>query len=330
MKKLIFLVVLVLLFSACSKEPPLEIVPESSLPEVSESLPEEEPKEEPPEKIQTEVSEEVETDNGHENIAEQYGISKEKIDFAESILNDPESYNNKKLVISGNNGTKNIELLEDFISAVERNEAATVFGIYSGHTFPYYFELSYEPDGVIKTIQYSPHRVFTGEYVKVYDTEAFYGFLGRGGKTTFSFPKMQLFWDEKPQYSEEEVLNMPVTPEKAKEESRKILLSANGHSVYLSEIGAEKALGSYGVIIPDDYSDKAEEYYKNIEPKYEGTFEINGKPYHLISYYEGEVFIGIHHYVNAEEKGPVFTVSMVDGGLTPIEYIPEPRIMLKR
>ena len=329
MKKLIFLVVLVLLFSACSKEPPLEIVPESSLPEVSESLPEEEPKKEPPEKIQTEVSEEVETDNGHENVAEQYDISKEKIDFAESILNDPESYNNEKLVISGNNGTKNIELLEDFISAVERNESAVVYGIMYGYTFPYYFELSYEPDGVVETIQYSPHRVYVGEYLRVYDTEMFYGFLGRGGKTTFSFPKMQLFWDEKPQYSEEEVLNMSLTPEKAKEKAEKILLSGNGHSVYLSEIGAEKALGSYGSVIPDDFSDRAEEYYKNLEPKYEGTFAIDGKPYHLIYFYEGEIEIGVQYYIGVEND-VVFTVSMVDGGLVPVAYIPEPRIMFAR
>ena len=157
MKKIvIFALVFVLLVSGCSKEPPAEVVPEVSEPEISESIPEEEtpkePKEEPPEKIQTEVSEEVETDNGQENVAEQYVISKEKIDFAESILNDPESYNNEKLVISGNNGTKNIELLEDFVSAVERNESAVVYGIMYGYTVPYYFELSYEPDGAVETV----------------------------------------------------------------------------------------------------------------------------------------------------------------------------------
>ena len=328
MKKLfVILVAFLLLFAGCAEKVPKDQVLDE---EVVLTIPEEPEKEQATEESAEEEHVTEEPYNEDEASMMEYGLEKEKIEAALKILDDPESYNDENLVISGNNGTRRIELVEDFITAVENNESAKVCGIMAGYTFPYYFELSYEPDSVIKTVQYSHYGLFAEEYLRVFDEEAFYCFLGKGGRTSFSFPKMQLFWDEKPEYSEDEVSDMPVTPEEAKETARKILLSGSGYSAYLSEIGAKKGFGSYGGVIPDDFSDKADEYDKILDARYEGTFGIDGKPYHLIVFYDGESDVGIYNYIGAEDGSTVFEVSMVDGGLMPVAYIPEPRIMLDK
>ena len=330
MKKLIILILSVMMiFSlcACSKEPVIEndeIItpieqPEEPVIENEEAI---KPIEQPEEK----------------NIPEEEPAKEEPVrtdsreDFAKSLLENLDAVtDDKKLVLSGSSGTKRIELIENFIASVEKNEAARVFGIMQGYTMPYYFELTYEPDGVIELYQYSFHGSFSGEIIRVYDTEYFYLFSGRKG-TSFSVVKTTLFYDEKPECSEEEISKMSVTPEEAKEEARKILLAGNGYGNYLSEINAEKAIGSYGSVIPDDYSDKAEEYYISHVPKYEGTFLIDGKPHHLVRFHEkgDDTNIGFSYYVSAEDKNKVFSVSEVDGSLRPIAYMPEPRIIFKR
>lgn len=331
MKKLLaFALVFCFLFSGCLKEPE-ENVPEISNTDNLESVLEEIFEEEKPsEVIPNPYTEETAEPKPEENLQEN---AAEEDEFAHirGVLEDLGiDKNPEEIVISGNNGTRRIELIEDFIAAVENNESAKVCGIMAGYTFPYYFELSYEPDGVIKIVQYSHYRVFEEEYLCVFDEEAFYCFLGKDGRTSFSFPKMQLFWDEKPEYSEDEISDMPVTPEEAKETAIKILLSGSGYSAYLSEIGEEKGFGSYGGVIPDDFSDKADEYDKTLDARYEGTFGIDGKPYHLIVFYDGESDVGIYNYISAEDKSTVFEVNMVDGGLIPVAYIPEPRIMLDK
>lgn len=317
MKKLLtILLVLSILFCGCDAEKPKEQkepVPGISNTEELESIPEETSKTEPEEEItQNEENDELAYIR---EFLEDLGIDK----------------NAEELVISGTGGTKHIELVENFVASVEKNEAATVMGVMYGYTMPYYFELSYEPGGVIELFQYSLNGSFSGEIIRVYDTDSFYFFAGRRG-IGFSILKHTLFYDEKHECSKEEISNMPVTPEQAKEAARKILLVGNGYSNYLSEINAEKPIGSYGSVIPDDYSDKAEEYYISLVPKYEGTFMIDGKPHHLIRFHESgnDTDIGFYYYVFAEDKNTVFSVSEVDGSLRPISYIPEPRMIFKR
>ena len=185
MKKLVvFAIVFVLLVSGCSKEPPAEPFPESSAPEISESVPEEESHEEtsepapeePPEKIQTEVPEEdyiwenfVEkmAQNGYareeiesletlgfsrEEITSmtwvdvvrglgmiEFGFGREEVESALEILKN-EDLIDETFVLVGDN-TVHYELVEEFISAVEKGESAFVHGTAVGEPLYYYFEL---------------------------------------------------------------------------------------------------------------------------------------------------------------------------------------------
>ncbi|MBQ6579714.1 MAG: hypothetical protein IIX33_02670, partial [Oscillospiraceae bacterium] len=149
MKKiLIFILVFAFLLSGCGKEPE-EIVPEvPEISEVSESesskpLPEEEPKEEPVEEVPEEEPETGDEEN-------------DEADYVRAVLEDLGiDKDTKELVISGNSGTDRIELIDSFVASVEKNEAAEVCGMMYGYTMPYYFELSFEPGGMIKHTQIS-------------------------------------------------------------------------------------------------------------------------------------------------------------------------------
>ena len=366
MKKLIFLVVLVLLFSACSKEPPAEVVPEVSEPEISESIPEEEtpeqPKEEPPEKIQTEVSEEDYIwENFLEKMAQngyareeieslktlgftrdeivamtwvdvvrglgmiEFGFGREEVESALEILKN-EDLIDETFVLVGDN-TVRYELVEKFISAVEKGESAFVHGTAVGEPLYYYFELSYEPGGMIEYSMISEHRVSKAEFSEIYDTEAFCSF--RNEEKVFSFPKVELWPGEKLKFSPLfDVPGMPVTLYDAKEIARETMLSFYGHSkVYEKDVW--KFFDSKGITLLKDCSEFADEHFKNLEPKCEGVFDVAGKPHYLIYFYEGEVFVGEGYYVCADESEVVFGVSMVDGRLMPFATDAEPRIVLE-
>ena len=225
MKKLLaFALVFVLLISGCEKEPE-EIVPEvPEIPEVdiSEPVPEEEPKEETPEKIQTEIPE---TDYVWENFIEQmakngytreeiesletlgfsreeitamtwvdvvrglgmvqFGFEREEVESALEILKNPDLMDETFVAVG--DSTTRIELIEEFVSAVEKGKAAFVHGTAVSEPLYLYFELSYEPGGMIEYTMISEHRVSKAEFSEVYDTEAFYSF--RNGEKAFSVPK---------------------------------------------------------------------------------------------------------------------------------------------
>ena len=318
-KLLIFALVFVLLISGCEKEPE-KIVPEvpeiSEVPEseVSESLPEEEPKEEENETVPEEIPEEEENDEWDyvRGVLEDLGIEKDA----------------KELVISGNIGTEKIEFVENFVASVEKNEAAKVCGMMYGYTMPYYFELSFEPDGMIKFTETSKHlSPRSTEFSHIYEYENFYCFANEEGEK-FSLLRKDLYDREQLEFSpEQDVPKMPVTLEKAKEKARKTMLSVNGYAELTKN--REKGLyGSYGSVLTEDCSEYADEYYLNLEPKCEGIFDISGKPYYLIYFYEGENFVGEGYYICAEESEVVFGVSMVDGNLMPIAYPAKPKIVL--
>ena len=318
-KLLIFALVFVLLISGCEKEPE-KIVPEvpeiSEVPEaeVSESLPEEEPKEKENETVPEEIPEEEENDEWDyvRGVLEDLGINKDA----------------KELVISGNIGTEQIEFVENFVASVEKNEAAKVCGMMYGYTMPYYFELSFEPDGMKKFTETSKHlSPRSTEFSHIYEYENFYCFANEEGEK-FSLLRKDLYDREQLEFSpEQDVPKMPVTLEKAKEKARKTMLSVNGYAELIKD--RETGLyGSYGSVLTEDCSEYADEYYLNLEPKCEGIFDISGKPYYLIYFYEGENFVGEGYYICAEESEVVFGVSMVDGNLMPIAYPAKPKIVL--
>ncbi len=348
MKKLLaFALVFVLLISGCEKEPE-EIVPE--VPEISESessksLPEEEPKEEPPEKIQTEIPE---TDYVWENFIEQmakngytreeiesletlgfsreeitamtwvdvarglgmvqFGFEREEVESALEILRNGIA-NADETFVGAFDKTERFELLEDFIFAVENNESAFVHGIKYGSTMPFYFELLYEPGGVIEYSMISEHMVKRQKFTEIYLNEAFSEFKNKDGES-FIVSKIDKYPGEQLKYSpEKDVPGMPVTLAKAKEKATEIMFKS---------------------CLANDEYDYTEEYLETLEPICEGIFDIAGKPYYCIGFYENGNHMGITYYICAEESKVVFESSMVDGGLIPFEYPAEPKIVLEK
>lgn len=354
MKKfIVFAAVFILLFAGCSQKPE-EIVPENPEPEVSGSLSEKEQPEETP----TEVPE---TDYVWENfIAEmakhgykreeiesladygftmeeitamnwadvvrglgmvQYGFEREEVESALEILESGAAKDDETFVLSGDSTTR-FELIEEFAAKVKRNESAFVHGTMAGNTLYFYFELSFEPGGAIKYREISEFRVFKTEFTEIYNNEAFISFVNEEGKN-FSLPKIELWAGEQLKYSANmDVPGMPVTLDSAKKEARKIMLSANGYARFPGNEG-KKFFYSNCAVLADDYSEYADIYFENLEPKCEGIFDIAGKPYYLIYFYDGESFVGEGYYICAEGSNVAFGVSMVDGRLLPVEYFPK-------
>ena len=323
MKKiLIFILVFAFLLSGCGKEPE-EIVPEvPEISEVSESesskpLPEEEPKEEPVEEVPEEEPETGDEEN-------------DEADYVRAVLEDLGiDKDTKELVISGNSGTDRIELIDSFVASVEKNEAAEVCGMMYGYTMPYYFELSFEPGGMIKHTQISKalgNRI--QEFSDIYEYEKFFCFTNEDGEK-FSLLREDIYEREELKFSpEQDVPGMPVTLSEAKEKAKRTMLSGTGYAE-LTKDKETVLYGSYGSVLTEDYSEYADEYYINLEPICEGIFDVAGKPHYLIYFYEGENFVGEGYYVCADESEVVFGVSMVDGNLVPIAYPAKPRVSLK-
>ena len=303
MKKLfVFVLVFVLLLSGCGKEPEKIVpevpdVPEISEGEISESIPEE-----PEESVPGEPSEPV-LEEPEEILQDE---ENDESDYVRSVLEDLGIDKDiKELVISGNSGTDRIELIDSFVASVEKNEAAEVCGMMYGHTMPYYFELSFEPDGIIKHTQISKALGSrTQEFSKIYEYENFFCFTNEDGEK-FSLLKEDLYEREELKFSpEQDVPGMPVTLSEAKEKAKKTMLSGTGYAE-LTKDKETVLYGSYGNVLTEDYSEYADEYYVNLEPICKGVYDINGKAYYLISFYSEDEDTGLTYFVCAEESDVV-------------------------
>ncbi len=342
---MIFTLVFAILISGCSKEPE-EILPEiPEVPEngISETLPEEKPLEEPPEKIQTEIPEaDYEWENFIEQMAKhsytreeiesletlgftrdeitamtwvdvvrglgmiRFGFEREEVEAALEVLKNGDLRD--ETFVGAFDKTERFELLEDFISAVENNESAFVHGIKYGSTMPFYFELFYEPGGVIEYSMISEHMVKKQKFTEIYLNEAFSEFKNKDGES-FIVSKIDKYPGEQLKYStEKDVPGMPVTLAKAKEKATEIMFKS---------------------CLANDEYEYTEEYLETLEPICEGIFDIAGKPYYRIGFYENGNLMGVKYYICAEESKVVFEASMVDGGLLPFEYPAEPKIVLE-
>lgn len=327
MKKLfVFALVFALLLSGCGKEPE-EIVPkvpdipEISQGEISESVPEE-PEESVPEEPSEPVLEEPE-----EILQDE---ENDESDYVRTVLEDLGiDKDTKELVISGNSGTDRIELIDSFVASVEKNEAAEVCGMMYGYTMPYYFELSFEPGGMIEHTQISKALGSrTQEFSKIYEYENFFCFTNEDGEN-FSLLREDLYEREELKFSpEQDIPGMPVTLSEAKEKAKKTMLSGTGYAE-LTKDEETVLYGSYGNVLTEDYSEYADEYYVNLEPICKGIYDINGKAYYLISFYSGDEDTDITYFVCAEESDVVFSVNQVNGNLVPIAYPAKPRVSLK-
>lgn len=254
----------------------------------------------------------------------EYGFEKEEVESALEILENGTAKDDETFVLSGDN-TDRFELIEDFVSKVKRNESAFVHGTMAGNPLYFYFELSFEPGEAIKYREISEFRVFKTEFAEIYDNEAFTSFVNEEGES-FSLPKIELWPGKQLKYSKnQDIPGMPVTLDAAKKEARKIMLSANGYARFPGNEG-KKLFGSYCAVLTEDYSEYADLYFEKLKPECEGIFDIAGKPYYLIYFYDGETFVGEGYYICAEKSSVAFGVSMVDGRLMPIEYFPEPKI----
>lgn len=329
MKKfLIFTLVFVLLLSGCGKEPE-EIIPE--VPEV-------------PEIPEGEISE---SDYAWENFIEQmakngytreeiesletlgfsreeitamtwvdvvrglgmvqFGFGREEVESALEILKNEDLMD--ETFVGVFDKTEHFELLEDFIFAVENNESAFVHGIKYGSTMPFYFELLYEPGGVIEYSMISERMVKRQKFTEIYLNEAFFEFKNKDGES-FIVSKIDKYPGAQLKYSpEKDVPGMPVTLAKAKEKATEIMFKS---------------------CLANDEYEYTEEYLETLEPICEGIFDIAGKPYYRIGFYENGNHMGVTYYICAEESKVVFESSMVDGGLIPFEYPAEPKIVLKK
>ncbi len=236
-----------------------------------------------------------------------FGFEREEVESALEILRNGTAKDDETFVLSGDE-TIRYELIEEFISAVEKNEEAFVHGIMTGHTMPYYFELSYEPGGMIEYSMISEHLVSKSEFSEIYDTEAFYSF--RNEEKTFSVPKVELWPGEQLKFSPLlDVPDMPVTLNDAKKIATEVMFKS---------------------CLANDEYEFTEEYLNSLEPKCEGVFDVAGKPHYLIYFYEGENFVGEGYYVCADESEIVFGVSMADGRLMPVAPNSKPRIVLEK
>ncbi len=233
------------------------------------------------------------------------------------------------LVSSGTSGTIGAEFIEEFILAVEKNEAASVSGTMMGYTFPYYFELSFEPGGLINLLQVSPHGSdFSGSLSEIYDAETFYYFSGDDGNY-FSVPKIKLYTEERFQTEPgEDIEGASVSAKEAAKEAKKALLFAKGSDFGFYWEKKSACFGSYGHIIVSGDMEKADEYYKNLSPMVTGHAVLEGEYYYMVSMFEGEIDTGSSYAVSAEKPFGVFSISEVDGSFHPIAYDIEPRVDL--
>lgn len=328
-KLLIFALVFVLLISGCSEKTPVEENPENPEIESSEVLKEEEPE---TDHYWEEFIEEMEKHGySKEKIEslETYGFSREEIkamswvDVARNLSAAGFGFERKEVetaleflrnenlwdetFIKALEKTEGFELLESFVSAVEKGESAFVRGIKYGYTMTYYFELSYEPGGMIKYSMVSEHLCSKAEFSEVYLNEVFAEFRNENGEG-FLVSKIDKYPGEQLKFSaEQDVPGMPVTLESAMDKATEVMF--------------------FNLLKIEEY-EYTEEYLETLEPICEGIFDISGKPYYLIYFYEGENFVGEGYYICAEESEVVFGVSMVDGSLMPIAYLAKPKIVL--
>lgn len=257
----------------------------------------------------------------------EYGIEAEKIEYARKLINNyEEAKSDEKFVYMGKDKKIVIAPVENLLESVEKNESGNVFGILSSSPSPYYFELSFEPGGIIEFVWISPYNVFAAEFSEVYDNEIFCYFTDGEGNS-FSIRKTERFEGEELKFSpEQDIPGMPVTLEAAKERAKAVFLSEDGMSALF---GYGNRYGDGGTVIREDYSESASDYVKSLEPKCKGIYEIDGKLYYKFYFYSGENSTGEGYYVCAENAELIFGINQVDGGLLPVAYLTEPRIILQ-
>ena len=154
----------------------------------------------------------------------------------------------------------------------------------------------------------SEHMVKRQSFTEIYLNEAFATFKNEDGES-FTVSKIDKYPGEQLKYSPFfDVPGMPVTLYDAKKTASEIMLKS--------------------ALANDEY-EYTEEYLNSLEAVGEGIFDTAGKPYYRIGFYENGNHIGYTYYICAEESKVVFEASMVDGGLMPFEYPPEPKIILK-
>ena len=328
-KLLVFALVFALLLSGCSEKTPVEENPENPEIESSEVLKEEEPE---TDHYWEEFIEEMEKHGYSEEKIESletYGFSREEIkamswvDVARNLSAAGFGFERKEVetaleflrnenlwdetFIKALEKTEGFELLESFVSAVEKGESAFVRGIKYGYTMTYYFELSYEPGGMIKYSMVSEHLCSKAEFSAVYLNEVFAEFRNEEGGS-FLISKIDKYPGEQLEFSaEQDVPGMPVTLESAMDKATEVMF--------------------FSLLKIEEY-EYTEEYLETLEPICEGIFDIAGKPYYCIGFYENGNHMGATYYICAEESKIVFEGSAVDGGLMPFEYPAEPKIVL--
>lgn len=342
-KALLFLLAAVMAFSfaGCGKdeiscyEEPKENLPENYL---SQKNPEEKPKTDYEwEAFIEKMAVSSITEEELERLIE-WGLSREEImEMMPAVINlelkimERGVKKEDLLVSSGTSGTDGIEYIEEFILAVEKNESAFVSGIMMGFTFPYYFELSFEPGGAINLLQIPSGGSlpdFSGELYEIYDAETFCCFSGDDGNY-FSIPKIKLYADKRfPTEQEEDIEGASVSAKEAADEAKKVLLLEKGSDSGFYWENKSSCFGSYGHLIVSGDAEKADEYYRNLIPKVIGHAVLEEENYYMVSMLEGEMDTGLSYAVSAEKPFRVFSISQVDGSFHPVAYDIEPGIVL--
>lgn len=258
-----------------------------------------------------------------------YGISEEKISYAEKLIeNSEEASLDENFVSHGEDGKIKTEPVEKLIEAIEKNESYSIFGILAGNAEPFYFELSFEPGKLIKFTRISKYLVAAAEFSIIYDNENFYHFTNSEG-VSFSLIKTKRFPEDKLEFSANlDVPEMPVTLEAAKEKATEIQLCSDGYTKVFGNL-YQKNYGSNGKVFSEDYSEFADDYSKNLVPECDGVFDIEGKPYYRIIFCENGIHVGGTYYICAENSELVFAGSEVDGSLIALAISQNPRVLIE-
>ena len=249
------------------------------------------------------------------------------ITMAEKIFTDFDSAKDDPyLVYADSSGVLRLELVEELISAIKQNEQKSIAGFMYGYTVPIVFELAYEPDSLLTYTQYIPLKegvqAASSAITAVYETELFFYFTNFSG-TYFSISKVSSA-EEQPVEGYQPGSDLDgalVTASQAVEAANQIRSLLYGYIAHTNENDLGNPMSAHGLFIPDDYSDKAEQLVDTgLRGVAEGAASISGELFYLISFYDDNGSLQDAYYINAQDSGLIYSISMADGGLSPISY----------
>lgn len=234
----------------------------------------------------------------------------------QSIADDPQ------FAQTGMDGTKNLQLVDQFVASVEAKQPAYIKGHMLTNPIPLLYELNYRAGG---NLTLTIHRKINGEpeantysISHIYDAKGFYQFVDNEN-IRFSIPKQSLLDNtiDEGYQPDTDMAGVAVTAAQARERITEIRALEHSYNSYLEANKLAKNNYQYGILIPADF-DTIEPDIPKLTAVADGAAVIFGKPYYCVSFYQDDLFMGESYYIDAIDMTSVFCVSMVGGELIPI------------